>query len=154
MSTEIINESDVEIDVEHVAKLARYLLEELRVHPQADLRIKFGDEATITELNERYFDTEGPTDVLSFPGDELLPGRLDEEPEEGDLGDIIIAPTIAAKQGETAGHGLVGEIDLLTTHGVLHLLGYDHLDPEEHAEMFELQARLLRGFGSAAHPPS
>ena len=67
MSTEIINESEQEIDVEHVAKLARFLLEQLRVHPQADLRIKFGDEATITELNERYFDTEGPTDVLSFP---------------------------------------------------------------------------------------
>ena len=153
MSTEIINESDVEIDVEHVAKLARFLLEQLRVHPQADLRIKFGDEATITELNERYFETEGPTDVLSFPGDELLPGRLDEEPEEGDLGDIIIAPSIAAKQGDTAGQGLEGEIDLLTTHGVLHLLGYDHLDAEERSEMFGLQARLLKSFGSSAIPP-
>lgn len=153
MSTEIINESDVEIDVERVAKLARFLLEELRVHPQADLRIKFGDEATITELNERYFETEGPTDVLSFPGDELLPGRLDEEPEEGDLGDIIIAPTIAAKQGEAAGHGVVAEIDVLTTHGVLHLLGYDHLEPDEHAEMFGLQAELLQRFGSSAIPP-
>lgn len=153
MSVEIINESDVEIDVEHVAKLARFLLEKLRVHPQAELRIKFGDEATITELNERYFETEGPTDVLSFPGDELLPGRLDEEPEEGDLGDIIIAPTIAAKQGEAAGHGLVAEIEVLTTHGVLHLLGYDHLEPEDHAEMFALQARLLQEFGSSATPP-
>lgn len=153
MSTEVINESEVDLDVERVAKLARFLLEELRVHPQADLRIKFGDEATITELNERYFETEGPTDVLSFPGDELLPGRLDEEPEEGDLGDIIIAPSIAAKQGEAAGHGLEAEIDLLTTHGVLHLLGYDHVEPDEHAEMFALQARLLRGFGSAAVPP-
>lgn len=153
MSTEVINESEVDLDVERVAKLARFLLEELRVHPQADLRIKFGDEATITELNERYFETEGPTDVLSFPGDELLPGRLDEEPEEGDLGDIIIAPTIAAKQGEAAGHGLEAEIDLLTTHGVLHLLGYDHVEPDEHAEMFALQARLLRAFGSSAVPP-
>jgi probable rRNA maturation factor len=153
MSTEIINESEQEIDVEHVARLARFLLAELRVHPQADLRIKFGDEATITELNERYFDTEGPTDVLSFPGDELLPGRLDEEPEEGDLGDIIIAPTIAAKQGEAAGHGTVAEIELLTTHGILHLLGYDHVDPNEHAEMFGLQAKLLEAWGSSARPP-
>jgi probable rRNA maturation factor len=96
---------------------------------------------------------EGPTDVLAFPMDELRPGLLDEEPEEGVLGDLILAPTIAETQGATAGHGTLAEIELLTTHGILHLLGYDHAEPEEHREMFDLQAEILREWGSKAKAP-
>ena len=86
---------------------------------------------------------DGPTDVLAFPMDELRPGKVNEEPEEGVLGDLVLAPTVAERQGDEAGHGTDAEIDLLTVHGILHLLGYDHAEPEEHAEMFGLQARLL-----------
>jgi len=118
-------------------------MDSMRVHPLAELCIKAVDEATITELNEKWMDKEGPTDVLAFPMDELRPGLLDEEPEEGVLGDIMLCPQIAEQQGVTAGHGTLAEIELLTTHGILHLLGYDHAEPEEHAEMFGLQDRLL-----------
>jgi probable rRNA maturation factor len=75
--------------------------------------------------------------------DELRPGLVNEEPEEGVLGDLVLCPEIAARQGETAGHGTNAEIELLTVHGILHLLGYDHAEPEEHREMFGLQDELL-----------
>ncbi len=88
-------------------------------------------------------DKEGPTDVLAFPMDELRPGLVDEEPEEGVLGDLVLCPSVAERQGEEAGHRREAEIELLTVHGILHLLGYDHAEPEEHAEMFGLQAELL-----------
>jgi probable rRNA maturation factor len=55
----------------------------------------------------------------------------------------VLCPAIAEQQGATAGHGAEAEIDLLTVHGILHLLGYDHAEPAEHKEMFELQATLL-----------
>ena len=154
MSIEVLNESGLEFDVRRLSRLARFVMDEMRVHPQAELCIKAVDEPTIAELNEPWMEKEGPTDVLAFPMDELRPGLLDEEPEEGVLGDLMLAPSIAEKQGELAGHGLVAEIELLTTHGILHLLGYDHAEPEEHREMFSLQAELLREFGSHATAPS
>jgi probable rRNA maturation factor len=154
MSIEILNESEVDVDVEHLAKLARFVMDRLRVHPLAELCLKLVDEDTIAELNEQWMGKEGPTDVLAFPMDELRPGLLDEEPEEGVLGDLMIAPSVAAKQGAAAGHGTLAEIELLTTHGILHLLGYDHAEVEEHREMFELQAELLAAFGSTATPPT
>jgi probable rRNA maturation factor len=86
---------------------------------------------------------DGPTDVLAFPMDELRPGMVNEEPEEGILGDLILCPSVAEQQARTAGHSTTDELELLTVHGILHLLGYDHAEPEEHQEMFALQARLL-----------
>jgi len=88
-------------------------------------------------------DKEGPTDVLAFPMDELRPGLVNEELEEGVLGDLVLCPAVAVRQGKDAGHGTLAEIELLTVHGILHLLGYDHAEPEEKAEMFGLQDRLL-----------
>jgi probable rRNA maturation factor len=143
MTIEILDESGTGIDVKHLAQLSRFVMDSMRVHPLAELCIKAVDEATITELNEKWMDKEGPTDVLAFPMDELRPGLVDEEPEEGVLGDIMLCPQIAEQQGATAGHGTLAEIELLTTHGILHLLGYDHAEPEEHAEMFGLQDKLL-----------
>jgi probable rRNA maturation factor len=143
VTIEILDESGTGIDVKHLAQLSRFVMDQMRVHPLAELCIKAVDEATITELNEKWMEKEGPTDVLAFPMDELRPGLVDEEPEEGVLGDIMLCPQIAAAQGETAGHGTLAEIELLTTHGILHLLGYDHAEPDEHAEMFRLQDRLL-----------
>lgn len=153
MSIEVLNESDTEVDLDHLAKLARFVMDRMRVHPEAELCIKAVDEPTMAQLNEQWMEKQGPTDVLAFPMDELRPGLLDEEPEEGVLGDLILAPTVAAKQGELAGHGTVAELELLTAHGILHLLGYDHAEPEEHAEMFGLQAKLLAEWGSQANAP-
>jgi probable rRNA maturation factor len=83
---------------------------------------------------------------MSFPMDELRPGHEGVEPEEGVLGDIVLCPSVAAKQAAEAGHATEEELLLLTTHGILHLLGYDHAEPEEEKEMFELQRQLLLTF--------
>ncbi len=143
MSIEVLDESGLEVDVRGLAALSRFVMDRMRVHPQAELCIKAVDEATIAELNEQWMEKEGPTDVLAFPMDELRPGLVDEEPEEGMLGDLVLCPEIARRQGESAGHGTTAEIELLTVHGILHLLGYDHAEPEEHREMFGLQDELL-----------
>lgn len=143
MTIEVLNESGHDLDVQHLATLARFTMDEMRVHPQAELCIKAVDEPTIAQLNAQWMEKQGPTDVLAFPMDELRPGLVNEEPEEGVLGDLVLCPDVAEKQGETAGHGKTGELELLTVHGILHLLGYDHALPEEHKEMFGLQDELL-----------
>jgi probable rRNA maturation factor len=143
MSIEIQNESGVEIDERRMQRLARFVLDRMRVHPLAELCVTAVDEETIAELNSKWMEKEGPTDVLAFPMDELRPGLVNEEPEEGVLGDLVLCPTVAETQARTAKHSTTEELDLLTVHGILHLLGYDHAEPEEHAEMFGLQARLL-----------
>jgi probable rRNA maturation factor len=120
------------------------------VHPMAELCIKVVDEATIAALNEQWMDKTGPTDVLAFPMDELRPGLVNEEPEEGVLGDLVLCASVAARQAEEAGHPTRDEVELLTVHGILHLLGYDHAEPEEHREMFDLQGRLLDEWRSSA----
>ena len=143
MTIEILNESGAEVDVKELAGLARFTMDRLRVHPQAELCIKLVDEDTIAQLNAQWMEKEGPTDVLAFPMDELRPGLVNEEPEEGVLGDLVLCHSIAEKQAAQAGHRTADEVDLLTVHGILHLLGYDHAEPDEHREMFGLQARLL-----------
>lgn len=143
MSIEILNESGHELDVHRLAELSRFVMDRMRVHPLAELCIKAVDEDTIAELNGQWMEKEGPTDVLAFPMDELRPGLVGEEPEEGVLGDLMLCPAVAVRQGEAAGHGTLAELELLTTHGILHLLGYDHAEPEEHREMFGLQDQLL-----------
>ena len=143
MSIEVLNESGHELDVKRLAGLSRFVMERMRVHPLAELCIKAVDAETIAQLNGQWMDKEGPTDVLAFPMDELRPGLVNEEPEEGVLGDLVLCPAIAVEQGATAGHGTVAEIELLTVHGILHLLGYDHAEPDEHREMFGLQDEIL-----------
>jgi len=143
VSIEILDESGSGLDVKHFSQLARFVMDRMRVHPLAELCIKAVDEDTIAELNERWMEKEGPTDVLAFPMDELRPGLVNEEPEEGVLGDLVLCPAVAQRQGEAAGHGTLAELELLTTHGILHLLGYDHAEPEEHQVMFGLQDQLL-----------
>ena len=149
MSVEVLEESGTQVDVARMSRLSRFVMERLRVHPQAELCIKLVDEDTIADINERWMGKEGPTDVLAFPMDELRPGLVNEEPEEGILGDMVLCPSIAERQATEArdkgqrGYTTQDEIDLLTVHGILHLLGFDHAEPEEHAEMFGLQAKLL-----------
>ena len=143
MSIEVQNESGFDIDALRTQRLCRFVLDRMRVHPLAELCVTAVDEETIAELNAKWMDSEGPTDVLAFPMDELRPGLVNEEPEEGLLGDVILCPGIAEQQAATAGHSTAEELDLLVVHGILHLLGYDHAEPEEHTEMFGLQARLL-----------
>ena len=149
MSVEVANESGVDADVDALQAQARFLLDRLRIHPQAELSVVLVDEAAISELHERWMDDSGSTDVLSFPMDELRVPDDDEDPPEGLLGDIVICPQVAARQAHAAGHSRHDEMAMLLTHGVLHLLGYDHAEPAEHEEMFGLQARLLAAWVAA-----
>jgi probable rRNA maturation factor len=153
VSIEVLNESGRDLDVKTLAALSRFVMDRMRVHPQAELCIKAVDEPTIAQLNEQWMEKEGPTDVLAFPMDELRPGLVNEEPEEGVLGDLVLCPDVAAKQAGTAGHSADAEIELLTVHGILHLLGYDHAEPEEHKEMFGLQDELLGEWRSGRGTP-
>ena len=164
MTVEVLNESGVDlVDVRRTQQLAAFVLDRMRVHPQAELCITAVDEDTIAELNLKWMEKDGPTDVLAFPMDELRPGRVNEEPEEGVLGDLVLCPAVALRQAEEAaaagqsGYTATDELDMLTVHGILHLLGYDHAEPEEHEEMFGLQARLLAEWqaepGAPTAPP-
>jgi probable rRNA maturation factor len=157
MSIEIANESGVAVDEAALAALARHVLDGMRVHPLAELSVLLVDEAAMTDLHQRWLGEDGPTDVLAFPMDELRPASPgggqgehgpDEEAAQALLGDVVLCPQVAAGQARQAGHDVQDEIDLLTTHGILHLLGYDHAEPEEHATMFGLQDRLLAAWRS------
>ncbi|MEP7092257.1 MAG: rRNA maturation RNase YbeY [Nocardioidaceae bacterium] len=143
MSIEVLNESGGAVDAAGLSRLSRFVMDRMRVHPLAELCIKLVDEATIAELNERWMEKTGPTDVLAFPMDELRPGLVNDEPEEGVLGDLVLCLAVAERQAAEAGHPSRDELQLLTVHGILHLLGYDHAEPDEHKEMFDLQAQLL-----------
>jgi probable rRNA maturation factor len=149
VSIEVNNESGYEVeglDEAELAELARFVLDAMHVHPMCELSILLVDTAVMTDLHVRWMDEPGPTDVLSFPMDELRPGREGDLTPAGTLGDIVLCPEVAAKQAVVAGHSTVEELLLLTTHGILHLLGYDHAEPEEEKEMFGLQRRLLLTF--------
>lgn len=146
MSIEVNNESGTPVEEAEIAALARHVLDDLRVHPQAELSVLLVDEAAMTALHRQWMDEDGPTDVLSFPMDELRPGREGEDPQPGLLGDVVLCPTVARRQAAEAGHTVHEEMLLLTTHGILHLLGYDHAEPAEEREMFALQRRLLLTF--------
>jgi len=125
---------------------ARYVMGEMKVHPQADLCLKLVDESVMEVLHGKWMDLPGPTDVMSFPMDELRPGRDGQEPADGVLGDIVLCPSVAGRQAVEAGHATEEELLLLLIHGILHLLGYDHAEPEAKREMFELQRTLLLTF--------
>ncbi|MBC7557851.1 MAG: rRNA maturation RNase YbeY [Dermatophilaceae bacterium] len=146
MSIDVLNETDVSLDEMELISCARYVMGEMKVHRQADLCIKLVDEPAMEVLHVQWMDLPGPTDVMSFPMDELRPGRDGQEPAEGVLGDIVLCPSVAARQAVGAGHATEEELLLLLTHGILHLLGYDHAEPEAEREMFELQRTLLLTF--------
>ena len=146
MSVDVNNESGYDVDEAEFAALTRYVLDAMHVHPQTDVSIRLVDTDAMTDLHVQWMDEPGPTDVLSFPMDELRPGREGEPSPVGLLGDEVLCPEVAAQQARTAGHSTAEELLLLTTHGLLHLLGYDHAEPEEEKEMFALQRQLLLTF--------
>jgi probable rRNA maturation factor len=146
MTIEINNESEISVDEQRVLRLATHALDRLHIHRNAELAIQFVDEATMEHLHIQWMDEPGPTDVLSFPMDELRPGTEAELTPAGLLGDIVVCPAVAIVQAEAAGHEPINEILLLTTHGILHLLGFDHAEPDEEKEMFGLQKSILESF--------
>jgi probable rRNA maturation factor len=154
MSIEINNESVVPVDEAALQRLATYALDQLHVHPDAELAIVLVDEAAMEQLHVQWMDEPGPTDVLSFPMDELRPGTEEAITPAGLLGDIVLCPQVAIAQAEEAGHGALDEMLLLTTHGILHLLGFDHAEPAEEKEMFGIQRDILSGFAIADRRPN
>ena len=145
MSIEIDNRSGAICAEVELLDLAAFALKELLVDKRAELEISLVDEAEMTRLHDEWMDEAGPTDVLSFPMDELRPNELSENDEVPVvLGDVVICPDVARKQGDTAGHGMEQELRILLVHGILHLLGFDHLEPEEEAEMFALQGKIVK----------
>ena len=150
MAVELTNESGVEVVEAQLQDVVLFGMAQMRVHADAELAIVLVDEAAMEQLHLQWMGEPGPTDVLSFPMDELRPGRDGETSAEGILGDIVLCPTVAAAQAETAGHSVMAELSMLTIHGLLHLLGYDHAEPDEEKEMFGLQADILKKYSEKA----
>ncbi|WP_066520376.1 rRNA maturation RNase YbeY [Curtobacterium ammoniigenes] len=148
MSIELNNESGMSVDEDAIQRLASFALDALHVHADAELAIVLVDEGAMEQLHVRWMDEPGPTDVLSFPMDELRPGTEDDPTPPGLLGDIVLCPQVAEAQAVAAHHSTLDELLLLTCHGLLHLLGFDHAEPDEKAEMFGIQGEILSAFAA------
>ncbi|RJN31107.1 rRNA maturation RNase YbeY [Nesterenkonia natronophila] len=126
--------------------LAAFLYAELHLAAEVELAVRLVDQQEMEQLHRQWMGFPGPTDVLSFPMDELTQGSAEAPVRTGVLGDVVLCPAVAAAQAHAAGHSVADELLLLTTHGILHLLGYDHHTAGERAEMFGLQAQLLEKY--------
>jgi probable rRNA maturation factor len=153
---EIRNESGTAIAEVSIAAVARFAMDRMGVSPLAELSVLLVSSGVMADLHERWMDLPGPTDVMAFPMDDaeedgLLAGGKPDSPFGGPalLGDIVLCPEVAREQAAVAGHSVLEELHLLTVHGVLHLLGYDHAEPAEEREMFTLQDRIIEEFRRA-----
>jgi len=156
VSIDIANESGAEVDERALVAVARFALDQMHIHPLAELSVLLVDGRTMAELHERWMGEPGPTDVLAFPMDELRPPHLggsrggdDPAADPGLLGDVVLCPQVAAEQAVKAGQSAADELELLCVHGILHLLGYDHADPDDYAVMFGTQDKLLQAWRDA-----
>ena len=127
--------------LEHAALAA---LQQQGETEEMDLSLVIEDDARLHQLNNEFLGIDAPTDVLSFPSGEE---EVDPETERFYLGDVIISYPRALEQSAAAGHAVMDELRLLVVHGVLHLLGHDHAEPEEKARMWAAQNEILRGLG-------
>jgi len=138
MTIEVTNTSGQLVPSAEIISLMEFAMKTLKLNPECDLAIGFIEDDAMTELHIKWMDEPGSTDVLSFP--------MDMPEFEGDivtLGDIVISPTFAAAQAKTAGHSSEHEIYILATHGLLHIIGHDHAEPEEERVMFALQEEIV-----------
>ncbi|MBA8816020.1 putative rRNA maturation factor [Microbacterium halimionae] len=151
MTIEINNESGFEVDESVFLRLMESNFAQLHVSPDADVAILLVDEGAMEALHVQWMDEPGPTDVLSFPMDELRPGTEEQPTAPGLLGDIVLCPQVAQTQAQAATppQSTQDELVMLTTHGLLHLLGFDHAEPAEEREMFGLQRELIATFAAA-----
>jgi probable rRNA maturation factor len=156
VSIEINNESGDDVDEAVLAKLGRFVLDQLRVDPLAELSIVLLDADAMAALHVQWLDLPGPTDVMAFPMDAAdgplerldpsAPPPTDEGVEAAMLGDVVLCPSVAAEQAVPAKHSAQSELHLLCTHGILHLLGYDHATAEDEQNMFDVQARIVQAW--------
>jgi probable rRNA maturation factor len=143
VTVDINNESGLEADSPGLVRLATFALDQLRIHPQAELSVLLVDEDTMSSYHEKYMGEPGPTDVLSFPMDELRPPGDEDEPPVGLLGDIVLCPAVTDRQAREHHRSATAEAEYLLVHGILHLLGYDHADDAERTEMFGLKDKII-----------
>lgn len=134
-----------EVSTEDLTRLVDFAFNKLYLSPATELSINIVGEQEMERIHLEWMDLPGSTDVMSFPMDEMTEGTADEL-AEGMLGDIVLCPPVAARQGADAGHSTSDELCLLTVHGILHCLGYDHATAEEEAEMFGIQRSILEEF--------
>jgi probable rRNA maturation factor len=152
---------DIDVDLNGIVTLAEQVLLAEGVRGECELAVTFVDEETIAELNHEFLGEDGPTDVLAFPIDDEIvesgrspdsgttgPDRPEVEPGEVPilLGDVMVCPAVAARNAAERGRSTDDEVALLVVHGILHVLGMDHADPEEEAAMFAKQDALLARF--------
>ncbi|MCM3883959.1 rRNA maturation RNase YbeY [Frankia sp. R82] len=153
MAVFVANESGAtEVDEVRLTALARFVLDAMKVSPLAELSVLLVEEKAMTDLHVRYMGEEGPTDVLSFAQDEAFDASWSESGDDDPtllLGDVVLCPSVAHRQAEQAGHAFERELHLLCTHGILHLLGFDHAEPDEEREMWKIQNRLLSAWDTA-----
>jgi probable rRNA maturation factor len=138
MTIEVTNTSGQLVPTAEMTSLMTHALNALDLNLDCDLNIAFVEDDYMTELHVKWMDAPGTTDVLSFPMD------MPEEPGEAvTLGDIVISPVVAAAQAMNQGHSTEHEIYILATHGLLHIIGYDHADKTDEKIMFDLQEKIV-----------
>jgi len=145
MGIELLNESGFTCNEDSLRSVTSFAIKEMGLHPDCDVEISLVDEDSISALHVQWMDLEGPTDVLSFPMDELTPHSAAEGP--GIIGDIVLCPQFAAKQAK---NGVEAELQLLTIHGLLHCIGFDHADEKDEKVMFALQEKILKDWQGQA----
>jgi probable rRNA maturation factor len=139
MTIELVNRSGALVPDKEITSLLNYGIEYMELNPECEISLSFVDVQEMEELHIKWMQEDGPTDVLSFP--------MDMPESKGDivtLGDIVISPAVAAQQAASAGHSVEQEMYILATHGLLHILGYDHADPDEEKVMFALQKKIVK----------
>jgi probable rRNA maturation factor len=144
MTLEITNTSGLLVPANEMQSLMSFAFKELDLHSDCELNMLFVDDEEMTELHTKWMNEGGTTDVLSFPMD------MPESKEQAvTLGDIVISPRVAAQQAKNAGHSVEHEIFILATHGLLHILGYDHVELADEVIMFELQESIVATWKSS-----
>jgi probable rRNA maturation factor len=136
------NETDFQCPEGELLSLASFALQFMKIDERAELSILAVSEDEMERLHMEWMDEEGPTDVLSFPIDQLRPGQPLVE-GSGILGDVVLCPAVAERQAQVASHNMIEELRILLVHGILHLMGFDHAEPVEEVEMFRLQAQII-----------
>lgn len=153
-------QKEIDIEVSRYVALAQLTLARENIMGTCEMSLIFCDEDSMTKLNEQYMDKEGPTDVLAFPVDDDIVGsgrnpdnggRGPGTPAEDDeipqlIGDVYISPTIALKQANERDKSFDSEVALLVVHGTLHLLSYDHYEPDEREQMQGREREILKEF--------
>lgn len=150
MSVFLADEQAETVSVDELHRIAEAVLDSESYPRDAEVNILLVSDDEIASYNARFLDREGPTDVLAFPVEELLPGVVPDVHPGGPplmLGDVVIAPSYVRGQADTLGVDFEDEIALMVTHGILHLLGYDHADDEDAERMERRERALLESVG-------